>query len=78
MEPADYTPPVTPSAPIVTDKCSRTELLSQAQADLAALEPGRLPSTGAGLFGAWEILIYLPLVAFAALALGVAVRRRTS
>jgi len=74
--PPDYTPAVTPSAPIVTDKCSRTELLSQASADLAALGPGRLPATGSGPFGAREVLIPLSLVALTALALGVMLRRR--
>ncbi|HMA37938.1 MAG TPA: hypothetical protein VKY74_26045 [Chloroflexia bacterium] len=74
--PAGYTYAVTPSAPVVTDKCSRTELLSQASADLAALGPGRVPVTGAGPSGAREGLIPLALVALTAVALGVMLRRR--
>ena len=74
--PAGYTFVVTPSAPIVTDKCSRTELLSQASADLAALGPGRLPAAGSGPFGAREVLIPLSLVALIAVVLGVMLRRR--
>ncbi|MEO8286661.1 MAG: hypothetical protein ABI670_09520 [Chloroflexota bacterium] len=76
MAPSDYTPLVTPSAPVVTDKCSRTELLSQASADLAALGPRRLPATGSGPFGAREVLIPLSLVALTTVVLGVMVRRR--
>ena len=74
--PAGHTFVVTPSAPVVTDKCSRTELLSQASADLAALGPGRLPATGSGPFGAREVLIPLSLVALTAVVLGVMLRRR--
>jgi hypothetical protein len=77
MAPAGYTAVVTPSAPVVTDKCSRTKLLSQASADLAALGPGRLPATGSGPFGAREVLISLSLVALTAVALGIILRRRT-
>jgi hypothetical protein len=76
MAPAGYTAVVTPSAPVVTDKCSRTELLSQASADLAALGPGRLPATGSGRFGAREVLIPLSLAALTAVVLGVMLRRR--
>ena len=76
MAPADYTPAVTPSAPVVTDKCFRTELLAQARADLAALGPGRLPVTGSGRFGAREVLIPLSLVALTAVVLGAMLRRR--
>ncbi len=75
MSPASYTAMVTPSAPVVTDKCSRTELLSQASADLAALGPGRLPATGSGPFGERELLIALSLVALTTVALGVMLRR---
>ena len=74
--PGDYTWPVTPLAPVVTDKCSRTELLSQSGADLAALGPGRLPATGSSRFGAREVLIPLSLVALTAVVLGVMLRRR--
>ncbi len=74
--PSDYAWPITPSAPVVTDECSRTELLSQASADLAALGPGRLPASGSGPFGATEVLITLSLVALTAVALGVTLRRR--
>jgi len=76
MAPADYTPAITPSAPIGTDKCSRTELLSQASADLTALGPGRLPAAGSGPVGAGEALIPLSLVALIAVVLGVILRRR--
>lgn len=76
MAPADYTPLITPSAPVKTDKCSRTDLLSQAKADLAALGPGRLPAAGSGPFGAREVLIPLALVALTAIVLGVILRRR--
>src|SRR5207237_889365 len=72
---ADYTFPVTPSAPVKTDKCSRTELLSQASAELVALGPGRLPATGSARFGARELLIPLSLVALTAVVLGVTLRR---
>ncbi|MDQ3706073.1 MAG: hypothetical protein M3437_12755 [Chloroflexota bacterium] len=75
MAPADYTPVVTPSAPVTTDKCSRTELLSRASADLAALGPARLPATGSGPFGAREVLVALSLVALTAVVLGVMLRR---
>ncbi len=74
--PAGHTYVVTPSAAVVADKCSRTELLSQASADLAALGPGRLPATGSGRFGGREELIPLSLVALTAVMLGVMLRRR--
>jgi hypothetical protein len=74
--PANYRYAITPSALVVTDKCSRTELLSQASADLVALGPGRLPITGSGPSNARDVLIPLSLVALAAVALGVMLRRR--
>lgn len=74
--PAGHTFVVTPSAQVVTDKCSRTELLSRASSDLAALGPGRLPSTGSGRFGAGEVWIPLSLIALTAVVLGVKLRRR--
>jgi hypothetical protein len=74
--PAGYTPAITPSAPVVTDKCSRTELLSQASADLAALGSGRLPATGSGSNNAKDALIPLSLFALIAVVLGVMLRRR--
>jgi hypothetical protein len=76
MEPPDYTAVVTPSAPVVTDKCSRTRLLSQARADLAALGSARLPATGSGQFSARGQLIPLSLVALTVVLLGVMLRRR--
>ena len=77
MAPADYTPAITPSAPVMTDKCSRTKLLSQASADLAALGPGRLPAGGSSPLGARELLITLVLIALTGVVLGVMLRRRT-
>jgi hypothetical protein len=73
--PAGYTFAATPSARIVTDKCSRTELLSRASADLAALGPSGLPVSGSGPSGVREVLIVLSLVALTAAAFGVKLRR---
>jgi hypothetical protein len=75
MAPPNYTSQITPSAQIVTDKCSRTELLSRASADLAALGPQRLPATGSGSLGGKEVSIALSLVALTAIAVGVRLRR---
>lgn len=71
--PSDHTFPVTPSASIVTDKCTRTKLLSQASADLAALGQARLPTTGSGQFDTREVLM---LAAMTAVLIGSMLRRR--
>lgn len=79
-KPSDPFSPI-PSKPIpflMTDYCSRTDLLSQAGGDLNALGPGSLPSAGAGFPGRIEEYLLYPLIAVILVAAGLGLRRKHS
>lgn len=77
---SDPFPPIA-SKPIpflMTDYCSRTDLLSQAGGDLNALGPSRLPSAGSGIPGRIEEYVLYPLIALVLVAAGLGLRRKHS